>query len=129
MTIRDCKWNQRGTILAIAGSQVAASTSGAESREVNVIQFYTPVSVILSSDDIAQKFRSIPGSDSSPLLLQFGDHLRTLKVSGEELRSLSWEGGGLRLTLAVDHFIYFANVRRYIRKDRSLLGFLGASVL
>eukprot|EP00040_Diaphanoeca_grandis_P015836 m.81289 g.81289 ORF g.81289 m.81289 type:complete len:1161 (-) comp25403_c0_seq3:252-3734(-) len=41
----------------------------------------------------------------------FGDHLRTLKVPGNELRSLSWEGRGLRLTLAVDHFIYFANVR------------------
>jgi WD repeat-containing protein 35 len=52
-------------------------------RDVNVVQFYTP----------------------------FGDHLRTLKVPGTSIKSLTWEGGGLRLALAVDYFIYFANVR------------------
>lgn len=33
------------------------------------------------------------------------------QVNGKELRGLSWEGGSLRLALAVDTFIYFANVR------------------
>lgn len=40
-----------------------------------------------------------------------GEHLRTLRVPGTDLRGLSWEGSGLRLALAVDAFIYFANVR------------------
>ncbi|CAD7922072.1 unnamed protein product [Amoebophrya sp. A25] len=42
---------------------------------------------------------------------QFGEHLRTLRLPGNNLRSLSWEGSGLRLALAVDHHIFFANVR------------------
>eukprot|EP00039_Didymoeca_costata_P008719 m.115408 g.115408 ORF g.115408 m.115408 type:complete len:1163 (+) comp14202_c1_seq1:133-3621(+) len=54
-----------------------------DDRNVNVVQFYTP----------------------------FGDHLRTLKVPGNSMSSLSWEGGGLRLALAVEHFIFFASVR------------------
>ena len=43
-----------------------------------------------------------------PLLLQ---HLRTLKVPGKQMHSCSWEGGSLRVALAVDSFIYFANIR------------------
>lgn len=38
-------------------------------------------------------------------------HLRTLKVPGREITAISWEGGGLRIALAVDSFIYFANIR------------------
>ena len=38
-------------------------------------------------------------------------HLRTLKVPGKELTACSWEGGGLRIALAVDSFIYFAIIR------------------
>ncbi len=34
-----------------------------------------------------------------------------MKVPGKSLRAASWEGGSLRLAMAVDHFIYFANVR------------------
>ncbi len=41
----------------------------------------------------------------------FGQLLRTLRVPGTSLRSLSWEGSGLRLSLAVDSHIFFANVR------------------
>ncbi|CAD7934483.1 unnamed protein product [Amoebophrya sp. A120] len=40
-----------------------------------------------------------------------GEHLRTLRLPGNNLRSLSWEGSGLRLALAVDYHIFFANVR------------------
>ena len=62
-----------------------AGSRGAEqdSKDNSQVQFYTPL----------------------------GQHLRTLKVPGEGIRSLSWEGGGLRLALAVDSFIYFANLR------------------
>lgn len=79
MTVAQCCFNERGTVLALAGSQETDDGGSPES----VVQFYTP----------------------------FGDHLRTLKVPGTNINSLSWEGGGLRLSIAVDHFIYFANVR------------------
>nr|XP_054760120.1 WD repeat-containing protein 35-like [Lytechinus pictus] len=54
-----------------------------QDKDVNVVQFYTP----------------------------FGEHLRTLKVPGHGLSAISWEGGGLRIALAVDSYIYFANIR------------------
>mmetsp|Transcript_25379 Transcript_25379/g.58463 ORF Transcript_25379/g.58463 Transcript_25379/m.58463 type:complete len:1193 (+) Transcript_25379:116-3694(+) len=41
----------------------------------------------------------------------FGIHLRTLRVPGSGIQGLSWEGGGLRIALAVDSFIFFANIR------------------
>ena len=41
----------------------------------------------------------------------FFQHLRTLKVPGKMMYSCSWEGGSLRIALAVDSFIYFANIR------------------
>ncbi|XP_056151968.1 WD repeat-containing protein 35 [Lampris incognitus] len=52
-------------------------------KEFNVVQFYTP----------------------------FGEHLRTLKVPGKQMTAVAWEGGGLRIGLAVDSYIYFANIR------------------
>uniref|UniRef100_A0A3P9HAW2 WD repeat-containing protein 35 n=1 Tax=Oryzias latipes TaxID=8090 RepID=A0A3P9HAW2_ORYLA len=52
-------------------------------KEFNVVQFYTP----------------------------FGEHLRTLKVPGKQMSGVAWEGGGLRIALAVDSYIYFANIR------------------
>ncbi|KAF2982220.1 hypothetical protein EK904_002644, partial [Melospiza melodia maxima] len=42
-------------------------------------------------------------------------HLRTLKVPGKQVSSLSWEGGGLKIALAVDHYIYFANIRPHYK--------------
>uniref|UniRef100_A0A4W3H1F9 WD repeat-containing protein 35 n=1 Tax=Callorhinchus milii TaxID=7868 RepID=A0A4W3H1F9_CALMI len=57
--------------------------SPSQDKQVNVVQFYTP----------------------------FGEHLRTLKVPGKQMYAASWEGGGLRIALAVDSFIYFANIR------------------
>jgi WD repeat-containing protein 35 len=42
----------------------------------------------------------------------YGQHLRTLKIPGREIMSLSWEGkSNCRIALAVDSFIYFANIR------------------
>ena len=38
-------------------------------------------------------------------------HLRTLKVPGKQMTAVAWEGGGLRIGLAVDSYIYFANIR------------------
>lgn len=41
----------------------------------------------------------------------YGKFFRELRVPGQQLTSISWEGNGLRLALTVDHFVYFANVR------------------
>ncbi|KAH0621957.1 hypothetical protein JD844_023742 [Phrynosoma platyrhinos] len=54
-----------------------------QEKDINVVQFYSP----------------------------FGEHLRTLKVPGKQVAALSWEGGGLKIGLAVDQCIYFANIR------------------
>src|SRR5690606_38794387 len=54
-------------------------------------------------------------SDRNVTLVQFynpyGQHLRTLKLQGNGVTGLSWEGTGLRIALAIDHLLYFANVR------------------
>eukprot|EP00232_Nephroselmis_pyriformis_P019088 CAMPEP_0182899530 /NCGR_PEP_ID=MMETSP0034_2-20130328/28121_1 /TAXON_ID=156128 /ORGANISM="Nephroselmis pyriformis, Strain CCMP717" /LENGTH=1198 /DNA_ID=CAMNT_0025033565 /DNA_START=181 /DNA_END=3774 /DNA_ORIENTATION=- len=75
-------WNTAGTVLAVAGSQMAQQPNG-DVREVSMVQFYSYT----------------------------GQHLRTLRVPGSGINALSWEGGGLRISLAVDSYIYFANVR------------------
>jgi len=41
----------------------------------------------------------------------YGQHLRTMRVPGPGVNALAWEGKSLRLVLAVDSFMYFANVR------------------
>lgn len=38
-------------------------------------------------------------------------HIRTLRVPGGSMRALSWEKRSLRLGIAIDSFIYFANVK------------------
>ncbi|RHY35208.1 hypothetical protein DYB32_000267 [Aphanomyces invadans] len=76
------KWNCDGTVLALAGTQTSRGSSG-ESREFNIVQFYDP----------------------------FGRYLRSLKVPGSKIEALAWEGTGLRICLAVDSHIYFANIR------------------
>ncbi|XP_070284826.1 WD repeat-containing protein 35 isoform X2 [Myotis yumanensis] len=57
--------------------------AGLQDRDVNIVQFYNP----------------------------FGESLGTLRVAGKQISALSWEGGGLKIALAVDCFIYFANIR------------------
>uniref|UniRef100_A0A8B9YHE3 WD repeat-containing protein 35 n=1 Tax=Bos mutus grunniens TaxID=30521 RepID=A0A8B9YHE3_BOSMU len=54
-----------------------------QDKDVNTVQFYTP----------------------------FGEHLGTLMVPGKQMSALSWEGGGLKIALTVDSYIYFANIR------------------
>ena len=41
----------------------------------------------------------------------FGRPLHTLKLTGKTLQHVSWEGGGLRVAIAVDSSVFFANVR------------------
>ncbi|XP_026325281.1 WD repeat-containing protein 35 [Hyposmocoma kahamanoa] len=41
----------------------------------------------------------------------YGEHLRTLRVPAGSMRALSWEKRSLRLAIAIDSYIYFANVK------------------
>jgi WD repeat-containing protein 35 len=89
MELTQVRWNNDGSVLALAGSQTESTPRGSgggggdSSREYNVVQFYDP----------------------------FGRHLRSLRVPGSRIESLAWEGTGLRICLAVDSHIYFANIR------------------
>mmetsp|Transcript_25550 Transcript_25550/g.75022 ORF Transcript_25550/g.75022 Transcript_25550/m.75022 type:complete len:1200 (-) Transcript_25550:181-3780(-) len=82
MSAAKVSWNTSGTVVAVAGNHVSTSTAG-ERREVAMMKFYSPQ----------------------------GEFLRTLKVPGSTVAALSFEGSSLRIALAVDSFIYFANIR------------------
>ncbi|DAZ96060.1 TPA: hypothetical protein N0F65_005838 [Lagenidium giganteum] len=84
--LTQCRWNNDGSVLALAGTQYDNGYSkGGEGggKEFNVVQCYDP----------------------------FGRHLRSLRVPGSRIEALAWEGTGLRICLAVDSHIYFANIR------------------
>lgn len=81
MTIVWCSWNSCSSLLAVTG--IMPMLVNGETRESNVVQFYTP----------------------------FGEHVRTLKVPGREVTACTWEGGSLRVALSIDSHIYFANIR------------------
>ena len=58
----------------------------------------------------------VSNPDDKPIVtVQFysntGVHLRTLRVPGTHCGGVTWEGQGLRIALAVDSYIYFANIR------------------
>ncbi|KAK4871788.1 hypothetical protein RN001_015912 [Aquatica leii] len=54
-----------------------------EFKTSNVVQFYSP----------------------------FGEHLRTLKLPGQQVTCCSWEFGSLRIAFGIDSSVYFANIR------------------
>ena len=83
LTVICCKWDSSGLVLAVAGTHKQLMQRGGEHKVVNIVKFY----------------------DTS------GNYLRSIRIPGESLTALSWEGTGLRLALAVDSFIFFANVR------------------
>ncbi|KAI8896383.1 WD repeat-containing protein 35-like protein [Globomyces pollinis-pini] len=76
------QWNVNGSILAISGIQFIKNNQG-EEKETCMVQFWNP----------------------------YGHFLRSIKVPGKRISSISWESDGLRIALAVDSFIYFANIR------------------
>lgn len=41
----------------------------------------------------------------------YGRLLRSIRIPGERISALTWEGSDLRIALAVDSFIFFANIR------------------
>ena len=81
MNITFCKWDSSGAILAVTGSQTSHSKDS--SKTVNMIKFFDAT----------------------------GHYLRNIRVPGESISAMAWEGSGLRLSLIVDSFIFFANIR------------------
>lgn len=111
MNVVSIQWNHCGSVLAVAGSLRASNLE----KEFNVVQFYTPFGEV-SGDDF------IPGKNhfcsifffccaENFFFVVFKQHLRTLKVPGKQMTGVAWEGGGLRIGLAVDSYLYFANIR------------------
>lgn len=77
-------WSTKGSYLAVVGSVKSAGRSDKNPTYANnLIKFYTHT----------------------------GQYVRCLKIPGESIKEISWEAGDLRLSLAVDSFIYFANIR------------------
>jgi len=60
---------------------------------------------------VAGTERNEKGNIAVRFLSPFGRQLKSLRVQGEKIEHVSWEGGGLRLALAVDSAVFFANVR------------------
>ena len=81
MKIVSCKWNHSGTVIAVSGS--LRSKRSDESKTINLLKFYDA----------------------------YGKLLRTMRVPGEKVSDVTWDGSGLRLALAVDSYIFFANAR------------------
>lgn len=83
LNITACKWDHSGNIIAVAGSSRKTSYDDKEGLSENLLKLY----------------------DSH------GNFIRSLRVPGENISSLTWEGSGLRIALSVDSFIFFANIR------------------
>lgn len=84
MVVQRCKWNADGTVLTVTGFKMVPPNDG---------------SMHLVRDNIVKFFTAT------------GDFIRTLHVPGEDVHGLTWEGSNLRIAMAVDSFIYFANNR------------------
>lgn len=81
LEILSCKWNSQGNIFAVTG--ILKPSRNDSHKVINLIKFY----------------------DS------FGKFLRGIRIPGENIAALTWEGSGLRIALAVESFIFFANIR------------------
>ena len=96
------KWNIDGTILAIAGDDsirltnttylislidllqiLGVSSNSSDPREISKVKFYDPR----------------------------GNLLHILRVPGKAINSIAWERTGSRFAMAVDSFVYFADIR------------------
>ena len=83
LVLAQARWNCNGTVLALAGSPAATAGGATTAGPTAEVQFYAST----------------------------GRYITTLRVPGGAISAISWEGGGLRLALAVESYVYFANVR------------------
>lgn len=85
LDLKSCKWSPDGSVLSVIGSDAAglSNKSGKEDRRSNFIKFYSCT----------------------------GQLMRQVRIPGENVNAITWEASSLRIALAVDAFIFFANVR------------------
>ncbi|KAH8606966.1 Anaphase promoting complex subunit 4 WD40 domain [Trypanosoma vivax] len=109
ITVTNIAWNPQGTTLAVCG--IASTTAAAAAAA-------TAIAVAGGGTNAAGN--SAGANEEAPkptsiVLAQFfsvdGVHLRTLRVNGQHCGGIMWEGDGLRVAIAVDAALYFANVR------------------
>ena len=114
LVITACAWNGKGTVLAITGMQRNAGKDGKSMKEIRNGEEKRAAK---GGDDEVGELGSPGGKDTSKQVNMikfydaFGRFLRCVKIPGERVASMSWEGSGLRIALAVDSFIFFANIR------------------
>lgn len=102
--------------IALENGMVQLSRSD---EDTNVVTFDTEMNITFVRWDNTGSILAITGSqttrDKTVNLVRFfnsqGQHLRNIRIPGESVSSIAWEGSGLRLSLVVDSFIFFANVR------------------
>ena len=88
-------------------------------EDANVVTFDTEMHITCVRWDHSGSVLAITGSqttrEKTVCLVRFfnayGQHLRNIRIPGDSLTSISWDGTGLRLSLIVDSYIFFANVR------------------
>ncbi|KAF4652657.1 WD repeat domain 35 [Perkinsus olseni] len=98
LNIVDAKWSPSGQTIAIAGISAYGGLGGASTAHQG-----------LSSGSTAD-------SGVVKIYSAFGQHLcnqqiPTLTGRAHGLKSISWEGSGARMALAVDSYIYFSTIR------------------
>lgn len=95
-----CRWTTKGNIFAVVGTMGSSSSST------------QPAVGASSKGDLSPKGG---GPSTGTNIVKFfdahGKLLRNIRIPGENISAISWEGGDLRLSLAVDSYIYFANIR------------------
>ncbi|CAE7910264.1 Wdr35 [Symbiodinium sp. KB8] len=94
------KWDPNGSVVAIAGVQNQGAA--AADREVGIVQFYAPSGQHLRSLLLACTEQESSWAESALDLLGGLGHSAQKETSA---------GSGLRLALAVDSHIFFANIR------------------
>ena len=96
------KWNIDGTILAIAGDDSIRLTNTTYSIQlIDLLQILGVSSI--SSDP--REISKVKFYDPR------GNLLHILRVPGKAINSIAWERTGSRFAMAVDSFVYFADIR------------------
>ena len=93
-SISYCRWATKGNILAVVGTLPAGVTASGQSSK--------------------SERNSSSAAGATNIVKFFDGHgrfIRSIRIPGDNIAAVSWEGGDLRLALAVDSFIYFANIR------------------
>ena len=103
MEISCAQWNHDGSILASGGSFQT------KEEEVSVVQFFNPWGLV--REKWGKKKIILVISFNILISLFILKHLKTLKLPSNRIRAIAWEGNSLRMVIASDSYIYFANMR------------------